>query len=255
MGRVLLLTSGSAELEFLLSEEGIETTSVPLVPDAPDSPGLRAAAEQLHRLTWIIAVDRHAARALAQSIHRAGARSLLKRVQVLAGDLGSAGVLERLEATVRIPGDVKWAAAVQGLLSADDEVLIVHTGPAPEVLVDSLEQLGCAAQFVELPPPPALELPPDATEAGWVLVHSLAAADAWVDLSLGEVIPEHACVAGDHVHRAPPRFPQGRSLRAVASSQDIAQALTTSGLPVAGVCEGGGTEAVVEALVKVVSPG
>ena len=154
---MLLLTppEQAADLSFLLEEEGHEPCFWPVLGAPGELPrGLRAAAEQLHRLTWVVAIGRAPLRAFLEAVHGAGTRSALEKLQWLAADAPTARAIERQGGTVRVPGDGKWTSAVSGLLTADDEVLVLHAGEAPEILLDSLDAAGVTFTQVAVAPLP-----------------------------------------------------------------------------------------------------
>ncbi|MFO0597674.1 MAG: uroporphyrinogen-III synthase [Myxococcaceae bacterium] len=252
MAHVLLLTSpAEAEaLAFLLEDEGHEPLFLP-VSAAPASPGLRAAAEHLHRFNWVIVIDRPALSSLLEAVHQAGSRSSVPRVQWLVVDAGAARSVERLGGVARIPAELKWTAAVSGLITADDEVLVVGAleGPSAEpaeVMLESLDALGAKVTRVVQAPPAA----PDVSAlpaVPVVVVHSPAAADAFATLTLGvRHAPSESCCGTPH-HQHAPAWSRGASARVVATSAATAEALQSAGVPVYAVAPSPAADVVADA--------
>lgn len=155
MAQVLLLTAPeqAADLAFLLEEEGHEPRFWPvLAPPAELPAGLRAVAEHVHRLTWVVAIGRAPLRAFFEAINGAGTRRAIGKLQWLAADAPTARAIARQGGVVRVPGDGKWTSAVSGLLTSDDEVLVLHAGEAPEILLDSLDAANVSFTQVAVAP-------------------------------------------------------------------------------------------------------
>ncbi len=252
MARVLVLTrpEASADLAFLLEEEGHQPLFWPLVEVSEVTAGLRAAAEQLGRFSAVIAMGRGPLQALLEATVGAGSREAMPRVQWLVSDEPGARVLERLGGTARVPGDGKWTSAISGLLTADDDVLVVHDAVLPEIIVDALEAAGTRVTEVVLPPTPRLEFA-DAGDAQVVIIHSAAEGEAWVEAtrSPNAHAPDEYC-CGPH---APAEAPVARQLvapekvRVVTASAAAAQALESLGVEVHARAAGPGADAVVDA--------
>ncbi len=258
MAQVLLLTppDQARDLAFLLEEEGHEPCFLPVVPVAPELPlGLRAVAEQLQRLTWIIAIGRAPVRAFLEAVNGAGTRNRLRKVQWLASDAATARVIERQGGVVRVPGDGKWTSALSGLLTADDEVLVLHEGEVPEILVESLDAAGLHFSLVEiLTRAPAVDAAL-ANEARVVIVHSAAAGEAWAELTRGAPVqhpPSESCCGPNEQHAplAGPVLAVPLGLRVVASSPAAAEALQSLGVEVYATARGTSADAVVDAALE-----
>ncbi len=258
MAQVLLLTAPdqAQDLAFLLEEEGHEPCFLPVVAQAPEIPrGLRAVAEQVQRLTWIVAIGRAPVRAFLEAVNGAGTRKRLEKVQWLASDAATARVIERQGGLVRVPGDGKWTSAVSGLMTAEDEVLVLHEGEVPEILLDSFEASGLHFSLVEIAAPTP-RLDPAVSEAAQVvIVHSPAAGEAWAELTRGAPKPvapsESCCGPGEaHVHVAPPVLTVPLSLRVVASSAAAAQTLEALGVEVYVTARSSSADAVVDAALE-----
>lgn len=257
MAQVLLLTppDQARDLSFLLEEEGHEPCFLPVVA-TPELPrGLRAAAEQVQRLTWIIAIGRAPVRAFLEAVNGAGTRGRMKRVQWLASDAATARVIERQGGVVRVPGDGKWTSAVSGLLTAEDEALLLHEGEVPEILLESLDAAGLHFSQVEIAASrPSID-PRPAEEAQVVIVHSAAAGEAWAELTRGAPVhqapSESCCGPGEaHVHVAAPLLKVPNSLRVVATSPAAADALEALGVTVYATAKGSTADAVVDAALE-----
>ncbi|MDP1821812.1 MAG: uroporphyrinogen-III synthase [Archangium sp.] len=256
MARVLLLTppEQAADLVFLLEEEGHEPCFWPVLGAPGELPlGLRAVAEHIHRLTWVIAIGRAPLRAFLEAVNRAGTRRALQKLQWLAADASTARAIERQGGTVRVPGDGKWTSAVSGLLTGDDEVLVLHEGEAPEILLDSLDAAGVG--FTQVCVPPVLpERSRGATEAHQVvIVHSAAAGEAFVELTQGLPATPSATAqcCGPEVHQpVAPRVTLASGLRVVATTPAAAAALESLGVEVYATASAAAADAVVDATLK-----
>ncbi len=258
MARVLLLTppEQAADLAFLLEEEGHEPCFWPVLGAPGELPlGLRAVAEQLHRVTWVVAIGRGPLRAFLESVNRAGTRRALDKVQWLAADAATARAIVRQGGTVRVPGDGKWTSAVSGLLTSDDEVLVLHEGEAPEILLDSLDAAGVGFTQVAVPPSAGSG---SLSGAGHrvVIVHSAAAGEAFVELTRGlPVAPHDAQCCGPTTLEAAPshRSVLSEGLRVVATTAAAAAALESLGVEVYATASAGAADAVVDAALKALS--
>jgi uroporphyrinogen-III synthase len=260
---VLLLTppEQAADVAFLLEEEGHEPCFWPVLGPASElAPGLRAVAEQLHRLTWVIAIGRAPLRAFLEAVNRASNRRALDKLQWLASDAPTARAIERQGGTVRVPGDGKWTSAVSGLLTRDDEVLVLHEGEAPEILLDSLEAAGVTFTQVGVEPSGhAAQVPEEANTHRVVIVHSAAAGEAFVELTRGTELlharkHEAQCCGPEleHTHAlAPAMLTEG--LRIVATTPAAAEALQSLGVEVYATASGAAADAVVDAAIRALS--
>lgn len=259
MARVLLLTppEQAADLAFLLEEEGHQPCYWPVLGAPGELPlGLRAVAEQVHRLTWVVAIGRAPLRAFLGAVNAAGTRQALSKVQWLAGDAPTARAIERQGGTVRVPGDGKWTSAVSGLLTSDDEVLILHAGEAPEILLDSLD--AASISFTQVGVAPAGEahaLPGE--DHSVVIVHSAAAGEAFVELTQGlpGSAPHAAQCCGPAAEAAiPPVRPVlGAHVRIVATTAAAAAALQSLGVEVYATASAAAADAVVDAALQALS--
>lgn len=253
MARVLLLTAPeqARDLAFLLEEEGLEPCFLPVLgASTPLSAGLRAVAEQLQRFSWVVALHPGPVRGLLEAINQSGTRDRLTKVQWIAGDAPTARMLERQGALVRVPGDGKWTSALSGLVTEEDDVLVLHEGALPELLADALDATQARATFVEVPvtQQPALSAP---AEARAVIVHSAAVGEAWAALTLSPERPpsESCCGPGEaHTHAARLEVPAG--LKLVAGSPRVAEALDALGVPVHEVAREPSADAVLEATLR-----
>lgn len=259
MARVLLLTppEQAADLAFLLEEEGHEPCFWPVLGGSTElGPGLRAAAEHLHRFTWVIALGRAPLRAFLEAVNRAGSRRALARVQWLASDAPTARAIERQGGTVRVPGDGKWTSAVSGLLTSDDDVLVLHSGEPPEILLESLDAKNVGHTLVAVERPqggPAI--PEEAHRV--VIVHSAAAGEAFVELTSGLALTTAnapQCCGPEHQHVQPvARSVLTEGLRIVATTPAAAEALQSLGVEVYATASGAAADAVVDAAIKALS--
>lgn len=257
---MLLLTppEQAADLAFLLEEEGHQPCYWPVLGAPGELPlGLRAVAEQVHRLTWVVALGRAPLRAFLGAVNAAGTRRALSKVQWLAGDAPTARAIERQGGTVRVPGDGKWTSAVSGLLTSDDEVLLLHAGEAPEILLDSLDAAGISFTQVGVEPVGQAHALPGEDPAV-VIVHSAAAGEAFVELTrgLGPDRPEgKAQCCGPAVQEPIPtgRAALGAHVRIVATTAAAAAALESLGVEVYATASAAAADAVVDAALEALS--
>lgn len=256
MAQVLLLTAAdqARDLAFLLEEEGHEPVHLPVLDEIIEVPkGLAAVAEQVQRLTWIVAIGRAPVRAFLSAVNAAGTRTRLGKVQWLASDAATARVVERLGGTVRVPGDGKWTSAVSGFVTAEDDVLVLHEGQVPEILLDALEAAGASCATIEVPVkttrPQSV-----AEDAQVVIVHSAAAGEAWAELTLEPVqsaVSESCCGPGEqHTHAHPAVLPVPAQLRVVATCVAAADALAARGVAVHSVASAPTADAIVDAALE-----
>ncbi|PZR13877.1 MAG: hypothetical protein DI536_11130 [Archangium gephyra] len=256
MASVLLLTppEQASDLAFLLEEEGHEARFWPLLSTPTELPmGLRAAAEQVGRFTWVVVMGRGPLRAFLEAVTTAGTRSTISRVQWLASDAATARVVERHGGTVRVPGDGKWTSAVSGLLTSDDDVLVIHEDGVPEILADAFDAAG--ARFIDVQvacaSPAQLE---DAAGVRVVIVHSAAAGEVWAEVTRGASTDAHdayCCGPHEHPHAPEPQrvsVPQG--VRVVAASAAAADTLRALGVEVYATAEANAADAVVDATLR-----
>ena len=265
MAPVLLLTppEQAVDLAFLLEEEGHEPCYWPVLGAPGQLPlGLRAVAEQVHRLTWVVAIGRAPLRAFLEAVNGAGNRRALAKLQWLAADAPTARAIERQGGTVRVPGDGKWTSAVSGLLTSDDEVLVLHAGEAPEILIDTLDAAGVIFTQVAIPPP-VEALANDFLVASLggggarrprvVIVHSAAAGEAFVELTQGVPAPPSSstqCCGPLAVESAAPIAPALVDLRIVATTPAAAAALASLGVEVWVTASAAAADAVVDAALE-----
>lgn len=260
MAQVLLLTppEQAADVAFLLEEEGHEPCFWPVLGAPVELPaGLRAAAEHVHRLTWVIAIGRPPMRAFLEALNGAGTRGALKKLQWLASDAATARAIERQGGVVRVPGDGKWTSAISGLLTTDDEVLVVHQGDAPEILFEALDAAGIGFSQVVVPaePPSQAAVALDAQRV--VIVHSAAAGEAFLELTQGTPPAADAgpqcCGPTPHVHAEAPAPLVVPGLRLVATTAVAAEALRALGVEVYATAAGPSADAVVDAALRALS--
>lgn len=260
MAQVLLLTppEQAADVAFLLEEEGHEPCFWPVL-GAPAEPsrGLLAAAEHVHRLTWVIALGRGPLRAFLEALSAAGTRgAALKKLQWLASDAPTARAIERQGGTVRVPGDGKWTSAVSGLITADDDVLLLHGGEVPEILLDALDAAGVTVVPLAVPPLEAHAAPASAGHRV-VIVHSAAAGEAFVEATCGLPKAEpsllHCCGPGAHAHEGAPPVRALDGVRLVATTPAAAEALAALGVEVYATAAATAADAVVDAALRALS--
>ncbi len=255
---MLLLTAPeqAADLAFLLEEEGHEPCYWPVLDFPRELPmGLRAVAEHIHRLTWVVAIGRGPLRAFLEAVNSAGTRRSLTKVQWLAADAPTARAIERQGGTVRVPGDGKWTSAVSGLLTRDDEVLVLHEGEAPEILIDSLDAAGVSFTQVAVGPSTPAPGPTNAL-GGVVIVHSAAAGEAFIELTQGFPVSnpqaDQCCgplAAGSQAPRSIP----AAGLKIVATTPAAASALQALGVEVYATASAPAADAVVDAALEALS--
>ena len=275
---MLLLTAPeqAADLAFLLEEEGHEPCYWPVLDSPRELPlGLRAVAEHIHRLTWVVAIGRGPLRAFLEAVNSAGTRRLLTKVQWLAADAPTARAIERQGGTVRVPGDGKWTSAVSGLLTRDDEVLVLHEGEAPEILIDSLDAAGVSFTQVAVGPSTSLgmngagslgmngagSLGMNGAESlgpngGVVIVHSAAAGEAFIELTQGLPVSnpqaDQCCGPLAESSHAPHPIPTA-GLKIVATTPAAASALQALGVEVYATASAPAADAVVDAALEALS--
>ena len=254
---MLLLTAPqqAADLAFLLEEEGHEPCYWPVLDSPRELPlGLRAVAEHIHRLTWVVAIGRGPLRAFLDAVNSAGTRRLLTKVQWLAADAPTARAIERQGGTVRVPGDGKWTSAVSGLLTRDDEVLVLHEGEAPEILLDSLDAAGVS--FTQVAVGPSNAAPGPTSLGGVVIVHSAAAGEAFIELTQGLPVSnpqaDQCCGPLAESSHAPHRVPTA-GLKIVATTPAAASALQALGVEVYATASAPAADAVVDAALEALS--
>lgn len=261
MAQVLLLTppEQAADVAFLLEEEGHEPCFWPVLGAPAELPaGLRAAAEHVHRFSWVIALGRDPLRAFFEALRAAGTRAALPKLQWLAADAATARAIERQGGVVRVPGDGKWTSAASGLLTSDDDVLVLHGGEAPEVLFEALEAGGVSFAQVAVPPRASSERPPEAArQQRVVIVHSAAAGEAFIELTQGlldaPAVAPQCCgpTAQGPDERARRLLPPG--LRLVATSPIAAEALRALGVEVYVTAAHPAADAVLDATLRALS--
>ena len=261
MARVLLLTppEQAADLAFLLEEEGHEPCFWPVLGSASElSAGLRAVAEHVHRFTWVIALGRAPLRAFLEAVNRAGSRRSLDKVQWLASDAPTARAIERQGGSVRVPGDGKWTSAVSGLLTTDDDVLVLHGGEAPEILIDSLDAKNVSFVQVGVESSTGAQAIPEVPHQ-LVIVHSAAAGEAFVELTQGLAMTTAQapqCCGPEHQHSYPiARSVLTEGLRIVATTKAAAEALESLGVEVYATASAAAADAVVDAAIKALAEG
>lgn len=258
MAQVLLLTppEQAADVAFLLEEEGHEPCFWPVLGTPAELPaGLRAVAEHVHRLSWVIALGRGPLRAFFEAMHGAGTRPALRKLQWLASDAATARAIERQGGVVRVPGDGKWTSAVSGLLTSDDDVLVLHGGEAPEILLEALDAAGIS--FAQVAVPSASRAAPQPEAQRVVIVHSAAAGEAFVELTQG--LPEattgapQCCGPSGHAADAAPKAGLAPGLRIVATSPAAAEALRALGVEVYVTAAHPAADAVLDATLRALS--
>jgi len=155
-----------------------------------------------------------------------------------------------------VPGDGKWTSAVSGLITADDDVLVLHEGGAPEILLDALDASGVTFMQLEVPPP-EVELTPLPSEQRVVIVHSAAAGEAFVELTRGLPVADasalHCCGPGAHAHEVKSPLQPLEGVRLVATSPAAAEALQSLGVEVYATASATAADAVVDAALRALS--
>jgi len=138
----------AAELCFLLEDEGAEVVSLPLLELLPpeDERPLRAAAEQIHRYTWIAFPSPAAVESLINAIHQAQSEDRLRLAKIAVVGPGTAraaraaGLAIALESPVRTGAGLADALGPQ--LAESDEVLIPAAQEGRPELEDHLRRFG-----------------------------------------------------------------------------------------------------------------
>jgi uroporphyrinogen-III synthase len=138
----------AAELCFLLEDEGAEVVSLPLLELLPpeDERPLRAAAEQIHRYTWIAFPSPAAVESLINAIRQAQSIDRLRLTKIAVVGPGTAraaraaGLAIALESPVRTGAGL--ADALGPLLAESDEVLIPAAQEGRPDLEDQLGRFG-----------------------------------------------------------------------------------------------------------------
>ena len=259
---MLLLTAPeqAADLAFLLEEAGHEPCFWPVLdPPGELALGLRAVAEHIHRLTWVVAIGRAPLRAFFEAVNRAGTRRSLTKLQWLAADAPTARAIERQGGTVRVPGDGKWTSAVSGLLTRDDDVLVLHDGEAPEILLDSLDAAGVSFMQVAVAKSAPSTSPGvnNSRDERVVIVHSAAAGEAFVELTQGlpSSSPQADQCCGPLASTSPsaPRAALSAGLKIVATTPAAAAALEALGVEVYATATAAAADAVVDAALEALS--
>ncbi len=251
---MLLLTppEQAADVSFLLEEEGHQACFWPILGDRAEiQPGLQAVAEQAHRLTAVIALSRPSLFAFLEALHRAGTRRMLSKIQWLCADASSARTIERQGGVARVPGDGKWTSAVSGLLTSEDEVLVLHDGEVPDILTDALH--AAAVSFTDV----AVKSTnwTDAVvpfDSPVVIVHSAAAGEAWLDVTQGVTSSSThaACCDVPQLVPAVQRIEGHSHCRIVSTSPVVSAALAARGVEAYVTATSSAADAVVDAALK-----
>lgn len=136
------------ELCFLLEDEGAEVVALPLLSFAPpeDPRPLRAAAEALHRFSWVVFTSQSGVEALVEAAREAGTLARLRGVALAAVGPSTRRALEAHGLPVRLtpddPTGLGLAEALSAQVSADDELLLPVAEEARPEVADALGQLG-----------------------------------------------------------------------------------------------------------------
>lgn len=236
----------SAELCFLLEDEGAEVLSLPLLELRPpdDVRPLRAAAEHLQRYTWVVFASPSAVQALCDAVREAGSAEHLFRAKVAAVGPKTALAARNYGLNVALLAEVSTGEGLAELLkphlTIDDQVLLPAAQNGRKELEDALRASGHRVTRVAAYQSSRAEADDGAlkqlTEAPpqVVLFGSPRTAEAFLEL-VGE---------------------GGRALlqsaRVVAIGPTTEHALEHLGVAVAAVAEQPTSEALVEAAVRAV---
>jgi uroporphyrinogen-III synthase len=254
MSHVLLLTSPgqASDLSFLLEDEGLEPLYFPVLAGPRALPkGLLAIADRVARLQWVIVIGVGSLRAFLEALHIAGTRPALKGVGFLASDALTARAIERQGAQVRVAGDGKWTSVVAGHLGAGDEVAVIHeVGGLPQILPEALDAAQVHFSLVEVEKVEAPS-PPRLSPNDLVIVHSIAAAEAWADLTKGPrpEVTAASCCAPSKTLPASARC-EDLEAKVLATSALAAAALDARGIEVCCVALSPSADAVVDAALR-----
>ncbi|MBL9037926.1 MAG: uroporphyrinogen-III synthase [Archangium sp.] len=185
MSDVLLLQPRQrcAALAFLLEDHGVSFDELPLLEVTPAGEGraLRAGLEHVSRFQWLLPDAPEAVRVMAEAAHAAGTWRTLERVGFIAPDHDTARTLGQYEWMPRIllpPVDPREALidALQSVVHANDEVLVLHAEDRAGPWADALREVGAVVTEASAWRPSAVQALNEAPRA--VVVHSAAAAEA-----------------------------------------------------------------------------
>jgi uroporphyrinogen-III synthase len=225
----------SADLSFLLEEEGFEPLHLPLLEvDLPADPrAVRAAVEQVAHYEWVLPESPRVVRVLAELSRAEGNGGQVAQRRFLAPDEETARAIRRQgwPATAVLPDagcGHHHLEGLNGLLTSDDRVLVLTAG-APD-----WERWGA----------PIAE-----TRARATLVQACGGAGLWA-LPDGPVnlIVVHSPDAADALFAVAPALLEATPV--VAAGPLTAEVLAGLGVAVGAVAARPGTDAVLEAAVR-----
>jgi uroporphyrinogen-III synthase len=238
----------SAELCFLLEDEGAEVLALPLLELVPpeDPRPLRAAAERVGRWQWIVFASPSGVQALVEAVRQAGTTDALYRSRIAAVGPKTAQTVRSygLPVTAQPPEGTGAALfeAMRPELLPGDEVLLPAAEEGRRELQQALEGSGhrvtrvVAYRSERAPVAPEQVAELVRSPPAVVLFGSPRTAEAFLDVT-GE---------------------QGRALlqaaKVVAIGPTTAHALEHMEVPVAEMAETPTSEALVDAAVRAVRP-
>lgn len=226
--KVLLLRprEQSAELSFLLEEEGHTALHLPLLDYAlPAARGLQAAAEHLARFRWVLPDSPHAVRAFLEAAYAAGTLRAASALQWISLDPATARAVERHGFVSRVVD----GSTVGGLVGAGDDVLVLHEAGAAPAWLEQVHDTGAQVTTSlawQSRPAPSL----DGFAADAIVVHSPSAAEALLEL-----------------------LPPESAARLIAAGPATAGALTSLGAKVWAVAARPAADAVLDATLAALS--
>ena len=144
----------SAELVFLLEDEGAEVESLPLLELAPpeDPRPLLAAAEQIHRYAWIAFASPKAVAALADALRQVGSERRIAEVRLAAVGPKTAKAIEDQGWALTIASEESHghglADAIRPFLDPSMEVLVPAAQEGRREQVDDLIDAGARVTWV-----------------------------------------------------------------------------------------------------------
>jgi uroporphyrinogen-III synthase len=144
----------SADLVFLLEDEGAEVESLPLLELLPpdDPRPLLAAAEQIHRYAWIAFASPSGVSALADALRQVGTERKLSEVKLAAVGPRTAKAIEDHGWALTIASEDSHghglADSIRPFLDATSEVLVPAAQEGRRELVEDLLEAGAKVTWV-----------------------------------------------------------------------------------------------------------
>ena len=236
----------SAELCFLLEDEGADVLSLPLLELVPpeDPRPLRAAAERVGRWQWIVFASPSGVQSLVEAVREAGASDVLYRARIAAVGPKTAQTVRSYGLPVTAqPAEGTGAALFEAMkpeLLEGDEVLLPAAEEGRRELQEALEAAGHRVTRVVAYRSERADIAPEQVEGlvrappEVVLFGSPRTAEAFLE-AMGE--RARALLA---------------TARVVAIGPTTAHALEHMEIPVADVADTPTSEALVEAVVRAV---